>query len=117
MILPIFADTLCEMEITVLFSDTLFSASSTSFSVSASRFAVISSNNKSFGLAAAAGGEGQQAGGSQQSGEQALSGFLHKSFLLLIHYLFPFRTAEEKTRLCGNLGQFLFAGNKLRTNS
>lgn len=54
MILPIFADTLCEMEITVLFSDTLFSASSTSFSVSASRFAVISSNNKSFGLAAAA---------------------------------------------------------------
>ena len=71
----------------------------------------------SLGLAAAAGGEGQQAGGSQQSGEQALSGFLHKSFLLLIHYLFPFRTAEEKTRLCGNLGQFLFAGNKLRTNS
>ena len=66
---------------------------------------------------AAAGGESKQAGSCQHSGEQALSGFLHKSFLLLIHYLFPFRTAEEKTRLCGNLGQFLFAGNKLRTNS
>ena len=53
-ILPVSAMTLCEIEITVLFSLTLFKACKTALSVSASRFAVISSSSNSFGSAAAA---------------------------------------------------------------
>ena len=54
MIRPVSAFTLCEIEITVLPSEALFSACSTSSSVCASRFAVISSSNRSFGFATAA---------------------------------------------------------------
>ena len=54
MIRPVSAFTLCEIEITVLPSEARFSACSTSSSVWASRFAVISSNRRSFGFATAA---------------------------------------------------------------
>lgn len=54
MIRPVSAFTLCEIEITVRPSEALFSACSTSSSVWASRFAVISSNRRSLGFATAA---------------------------------------------------------------
>jgi len=54
MIRPISAEVLWEIEITVRFSDTRRSACKTSFSVSTSRFAVISSSNRIDGSATAA---------------------------------------------------------------
>ena len=51
---PSSAEVLCEMEMTVRFSATRFKAESTARSVSASRFAVISSNSSMLGAAVAA---------------------------------------------------------------